>query len=124
MRPNPTIPSVEPVSSSPRKLSAHEERHSRYRLSHVETTAHGSGHAWRLSGRKIAVSAGGAANAFIVPARVGGDVDDAAGIGLFLVSPGQPGVEVHPYPTQDGASEGGSRRAECLAFRVWCFAGT
>ena len=83
---------------------AHEERQSRYRLAHVETTAHGSGHAWRLSGRKIAVPAGGAANAFIVTARVSGGVDDAAGIGLFLVSPGQPGVEVRAYPTQDGAS--------------------
>jgi alkylation response protein AidB-like acyl-CoA dehydrogenase len=83
---------------------AHEERRSRYRLAHVETTAHGSGHAWRLSGRKIAVPAGGTANAFIVPARVSGGVDDVAGIGLFLVSPGQPGVEVRAYPTQDGAS--------------------
>jgi alkylation response protein AidB-like acyl-CoA dehydrogenase len=85
---------------------AHEERRSRYRLAHVETTAHGSGHAWRLSGRKIAVPAGGAANAFIVSARVSetSGVDDEAGIGLFLVSPGQPGVEVRSYPTQDGAS--------------------
>ena len=84
---------------------AHEERHSRYRLAHVETKAHGSGHAWRLSGEKIAVPAGGAANAFIVPARVGeGSVDDAAAIGLFLVSPGQPGVDVRAYPLQDGAS--------------------
>jgi len=83
---------------------AHEERQSRYRLAHVETTAHGSGHAWRLSGRKISVPAGGAANAFIVSARVAGGVDDAAGIGLFLVSPGQPGAEVRSYPTQDGAS--------------------
>ncbi len=85
---------------------AHEERRSRYRLAHVETTAHGSGHAWRLNGRKIAVPAGGAANAFIVSARVGeaSAVDDPAGIALFLVSPGQPGVEVRSYPTQDGAS--------------------
>jgi hypothetical protein len=83
---------------------AHEERHSRYRLSHVETTAHGSGGSWRLSGQKIAVPAGATANAFIVPARVSGAVDDAAGIGIFLVSPGQPGVEVRGYPTQDGAS--------------------
>ena len=83
---------------------AHEERHSRYRLAHVETTAHGSGHAWRLSGRKIAVPAGGAANAFIVTARVRGAVDDADGVGVFLVSPGQPGVEVRAYPMQDGSS--------------------
>jgi hypothetical protein len=83
---------------------AHEERHSRYRLGHVETTAHGSGHAWRISGTKIAVPAGGAANAFIVSARVSGGVDDAGGVGLFLVAPGQPGVEVRAYPRQDGAS--------------------
>jgi alkylation response protein AidB-like acyl-CoA dehydrogenase len=83
---------------------AHEERHSRYRLAHVETKAHGSGGSWRLSGTKIVVPAGAAANAFIVSARVSGDVDDPAGVGLFLVSPGQPGVEVRPYPTQDGAS--------------------
>ncbi|MEO7115229.1 MAG: acyl-CoA dehydrogenase family protein, partial [Caldimonas sp.] len=83
---------------------AHEERHSRYRLGHVETTAHGSGHSWRLSGTKIVVPAGGAADAFIVSARVSGDVDDGAGVGLFLVSPGQPGVEVRTYPMQDGAS--------------------
>ena len=83
---------------------AHEERHSRYRLAHVETKAHGSGHAWRLSGRKIAVPAGGVANAFIVTARVRGAVDDADGVGIFLVSPGQPGVEVEAYPMQDGSS--------------------
>jgi alkylation response protein AidB-like acyl-CoA dehydrogenase len=83
---------------------AHEERRSRYRLAHVETTAHGSGASWRLSGRKIAVPAGASAAAFIVPARVSGAIDDAAGISLFLVSPGQPGVEVRGYPTQDGAS--------------------
>src|SRR3982751_2798747 len=83
---------------------AHEERHSRYRLAHVDTRAHGSGHAWRLSGTKIAVPAGAVANAFIVSARVSGGVDEAAGVGLFLVSPGQPGVEVRAYPTQDGGS--------------------
>jgi hypothetical protein len=41
---------------------------------------------------------------FIVSARTGGDVDDPAGVALFLVSRGEPGVEVKPYPTQDGAA--------------------
>jgi alkylation response protein AidB-like acyl-CoA dehydrogenase len=50
------------------------------------------------------VPAGGVANAFVVSARVGGAVDDAAGVGVFLVSPGQPGVELQPYPMQDGSS--------------------
>ena len=83
---------------------AQEERHSRYRLGHVETKAVQSGGTWRLTGTKIAVPAGGAAGAFIVSARTSGEVGDAAGVALFLVSKGEPGVEVKPYPTQDGAS--------------------
>ena len=81
---------------------AHEERHSRYRLDHVETTAQPHDRAWRLSGAKIVVPAGSQASVFIVSARVSSG--DGAGVGLFLVAPGQPGVEVKAYPTQDGAS--------------------
>ena len=58
---------------------------------------------WRLSGAKIVVPAGDEADAFIVPARVSGAVDDAAGIGLFLVSTRRAGRRVRGYPTQDGA---------------------
>ena len=83
---------------------AHEERHSRYRLGHVETKAVRKGGNWQLSGTKTVVPAGGAAGAFIVSARTGGGVDDGAGVALFLVSKGEPGVEVKVYPTQDGAS--------------------
>ncbi|HWK85316.1 MAG TPA: acyl-CoA dehydrogenase family protein [Caldimonas sp.] len=83
---------------------AQEERHSRYRLHHVETQARQSGGNWQLSGTKTVVPAGGEAAAFIVSARTGGTVDDPAGVALFLVSKGEPGVEVRPYPTQDGAT--------------------
>ena len=83
---------------------AHEERHSRYRLNHVETKAHHNGGNWQLSGTKTVVPAGGAAGAFIVSARVSGGVDDGAGVALFLVSRGERGVEVKSYPTQDSAS--------------------
>ena len=83
---------------------ANEERHSRYRLDHVETTATRSGDGWRLAGTKIAVPAGGSADAFIVSARVSGGVDDGAGVALFLVDKSGAGVTVKPYPTQDGAS--------------------
>ena len=87
-----------------RVVLAHQERNARYRLAHVETTAkHGSG-SWQLSGVKTVVPAGAQAGAFIVPARVSGAVDDAAGIALFLVSKGEAGVKVRGYPTQDGAS--------------------
>jgi alkylation response protein AidB-like acyl-CoA dehydrogenase len=87
-----------------RVVLAHEERHSRYRLDHVETTAtHVSG-TWQLSGTKIVVPAGGSAAAFIVSARVEGEVGDAGGVALFLVSRGEPGVDVRAYPTQDDGS--------------------
>ena len=83
---------------------AHEERHSRYRLDHVETKATHTGGNWQLTGTKIVVPAGSAAGAFIVSARVSGNDDDGAGVALFLVSKGEPGVEVRACPTQDGAS--------------------
>jgi alkylation response protein AidB-like acyl-CoA dehydrogenase len=82
---------------------AHQERATRYRLAHTETTAKQVGDGWRLSGLKSIVPAGAHASAFIVPARVGGAVDDAAGIALFLVDKGETGVTVRGYPTQDGA---------------------
>jgi alkylation response protein AidB-like acyl-CoA dehydrogenase len=83
---------------------AQEERRSRYRLGHIETRAAPSGTAWQLSGTKIVVPAGGAADAFIVSARVSGDVDDGNGVALFLVAKDSAGVKVRPYTTQDGAS--------------------
>ncbi|MEO6745880.1 MAG: acyl-CoA dehydrogenase family protein [Caldimonas sp.] len=83
---------------------AHQERAARYRLSHVTTKAEHAGGTWQLSGKKIMVPAGTHTGAFIVPARVSGSDDDEAGIGLFIVSKGEGGVEVRGYPTQDGAS--------------------
>ena len=82
---------------------AHQERSARYRLAHVETTATNVGGTWQLTGLKSVVPAGAHANAFIVPARVSGALDDPAGIALFLVSKGGNGVSVRGYPTQDGA---------------------
>jgi alkylation response protein AidB-like acyl-CoA dehydrogenase len=83
---------------------AQEERRSRYRLSYVETKATRAGDAWSVSGTKIVVPAGAAADAFIVSARVSGAVDDGNGVALFLIAKDALGVQVHPYPTQDGAS--------------------
>ncbi|MEP7299681.1 MAG: acyl-CoA dehydrogenase family protein [Burkholderiales bacterium] len=82
---------------------AHQERGSRYRLAHVETTAKNTHGNWQLTGTKTLVPAGAHAGAFIVPARVSGAVGDAAGVALFLVSRGESGVKVRGYPTQDGA---------------------
>jgi len=83
---------------------AQEERHSRYRLAHVET---------RAETMKAPACPPPGTTVFVplscqVPplcsARTGGAVDDPAGVGLFVVSRGEPGVEIRPYPRQDGAS--------------------
>jgi alkylation response protein AidB-like acyl-CoA dehydrogenase len=94
------------ASGTERVVLAHQERAARYQLAHVETTAtHVSG-SWQLSGLKSLVPAGEHAGAFIVPARVKGvaneDANDPAGIALFIVSKGTPGLTVRGYPTQDG----------------------
>lgn len=80
-----------------------QERGARYRLSHVATDARSAASGWSLSGVKSVVPAGDVADAFIVPARVSGDIDDADGIGLFLVEADAPGVTTRGYSTQDGA---------------------
>jgi alkylation response protein AidB-like acyl-CoA dehydrogenase len=80
---------------------AHQERAARYRLEHVTTRATRQGDGWRLEGAKSLVPAGDEADAFVVPARISGDVAAKAGIGLFLVERGS--AQVRGYPTQDGA---------------------
>ena len=82
---------------------AHQERAARYRLHHVATRAEGGDGGWRLSGAKSVVPAGDEADAFVVPARISGAVDDPAGIGLFLVERGAAGSTIGGHPTQDGA---------------------
>ncbi|HSI52286.1 MAG TPA: acyl-CoA dehydrogenase family protein [Ideonella sp.] len=82
---------------------AHQEAGARYKLRHVTTRAHQTATGWTLDGVKSVVPAGDEADAFIVPARVSGDVDSEAGIALFLVERGAAGITVKGYPTQDGA---------------------
>ena len=83
---------------------AHAEDRARYDLRHVATRAVRQGEGWVLTGRKIAVLAGGEADRLIVSARVSGGASDAAGVGLFLVDPKAAGVTVETYPTVDGGS--------------------
>ena len=81
---------------------AHQERAARYRLNHVGTAATQSGSSWIVTGAKSIVPVGDKADAFIVPARVSGAVDDAAGVALFLVERSAGGVTTRGYGTQDG----------------------
>jgi alkylation response protein AidB-like acyl-CoA dehydrogenase len=81
---------------------AHIERHSRYDLGDVATTAKRDGDGWLLSGAKSVVLHGDCADRLIVTARTGGSQRDRGGIGLFLVEAGAEGVARRGYPTQDG----------------------
>ena len=94
---------------------AHQERNARYRLNQVATSAKKSGNGWQLSGQKNVVPAADEADAFVVPARIGGAEADAQGIGLFLVDKGAKGVAIQPYPTQDGARAGELKLADTPA---------
>lgn len=82
---------------------AHQERGARYHLDRVATRAVAAGDGHCLSGVKSVVPAGDEADAFIVPAHLGGTDDDDSGIALFLVERGASGVTLRGYPTQDGA---------------------
>ncbi len=82
---------------------AHQERGARYHLDRVATRAVAAAGGHRLTGVKSVVPAGDEADAFIVPANLGGADDDDSGIALFLVERASAGVTVRGYPTQDGA---------------------
>jgi alkylation response protein AidB-like acyl-CoA dehydrogenase len=71
---------------------AQQERGSRFDLHRVATSAEASGNGFRLTGEKIAVLDGGAADAIVVVARTAGAAADHRGISLFLVPKAAPGV--------------------------------
>ncbi len=91
------------VAAGKLKLAfAHVERHSRYNLADVSTTARKDGAGYVLDGAKSVVIHGDAADRIFVTARMAGERRDRNGIGLFLIDPGTPGVTRRGYPTQDG----------------------
>ena len=94
------LPSV--VDGSMKLAFAHWEPDSRYSLSQIETTARREAGFWVINGRKSVVLHGAVADLLIVSARTSGQPDDAHGISLFFVNPGEPGVAGREYPTYDG----------------------
>jgi alkylation response protein AidB-like acyl-CoA dehydrogenase len=81
---------------------AHGEPASRYSPAHVQTTARMEGGQWVINGRKSVVLHGAVADLLIVSARTSGNANDAHGISLFFVNPGEQGVSGREYPTYDG----------------------
>lgn len=81
---------------------AHEEPESRYDLQRVATLARRDAHCYVLDGRKAVVPFGAEADLLVVSARTSGEVNDAAGISLFMIAAGTAGVKVRGYPNIDG----------------------
>jgi alkylation response protein AidB-like acyl-CoA dehydrogenase len=81
---------------------AHDEPDSHYEPSRVATRAARSGNAWVLDGVKAVVQHAEHADVFVVSARTGGNVDDEAGISLFLVPATARGLTLRGYPVIDG----------------------
>jgi pimeloyl-CoA dehydrogenase small subunit len=91
------------VAAGKMKLAfAHVERHSRYDLADVGTTARKDGSGYILDGAKSVVIHGDSADRVFVTARISGDRRRRDGIGLFLVDPATQGFSRRGYPTQDG----------------------
>lgn len=82
------------------------ERHSRYDLFDVSTSARRTGTGFTLSGTKYAVVNGGHADTLIVSARVSGGRRDTRGVGLFVVPSTAKGVSRRSAPGQDGIGVG------------------
>lgn len=78
------------------------ERHSRFDLHDVTTTATPRASGWSLHGAKASVWHGDQADRLIVSARLSGQQRDRDGIGLFLVDPSAPGLVRRPLTRVDG----------------------
>jgi len=81
---------------------AYAESQSRYNLSDCLTRAEKSGDGWTLSGEKVWVLNGHAADQIIVAARTGGDQLDEAGLSLFIVDGDAKGLTRIRVPGMDG----------------------
>ena len=81
---------------------AHGEPDAQHEFNQVQTRAKRVGAQWQLDGVKAVVQHGEQADVFVLSARSAGAVDDEAGISLFLVPAGTPGLTLRGYPTIDG----------------------
>ncbi|MEM0954911.1 MAG: acyl-CoA dehydrogenase family protein, partial [Pseudomonadota bacterium] len=79
------------------------EANSRYTLADVSTVAVKSTAGYTLSGKKISVLNGAAADQLIVSARTSGDRRDPYGVSLFIVPANAGGVTRESYPLVDGS---------------------
>lgn len=96
----------ETIAGSATLAFANEEPQSHFDLTEVATRAKRSRDVWTLTGAKAVVVQLEAATRILVSARIAGEPGEAAGIGLFLVEAGAPGLVVRGYPMIDGGRGG------------------
>jgi alkylation response protein AidB-like acyl-CoA dehydrogenase len=77
------------------------EEQSRFDTCDVQTRAERRGAGWRLGGKKRFVLNGHAADHVVVSARTAGEKRDRAGVSLFVVDPGMPGVTIRKVDCMD-----------------------
>ena len=95
------IPGI--IEGQRRLALAHQERHSRFDLADVSTTAKSDGAGgYTLDGEKMVVLGGDSADTLIVVARTAGGRHDRNGISLLTVNATAAGVKRTGYATQDG----------------------
>ncbi|MFK7733700.1 MAG: acyl-CoA dehydrogenase family protein [Pseudomonadales bacterium] len=97
------------IDGSKQWAFAFAELQSGYNLAAIGLSAEGGG-PYQLSGEKIAVVNGEAADYFIVSARTSGNAGDKSGISLFVVDGASEGVSREAFTTVDG------RRAANIRF--------
>ena len=83
---------------------AFTERHSRYNLADIETTASNTGEGYIINGSKSIVIHGSTADKLIVSARISGESRDEQGISLFIVDANAEGIKRRSYQMVDGLS--------------------
>lgn len=83
-------------------VPAHAEAGARYALACVQTQARREGDGWRIDGAKSAVVMGHDADRLLVSARTSGALDEPAGISLFVLERGTPGLSSTCYAGIDG----------------------
>lgn len=81
---------------------AHAECEARFDLSKVETIAKKTAHGWQVSGTKVAVLDGRAADVIIVSAQIHSPSASSSGLGLFLVPSDAPGLAFNDFPRLGG----------------------
>ncbi len=81
---------------------AYAERESRFNPAAIATVAQKSGAAYRLSGEKVFVLNGHAADALVVSARTSGSRGDRDGVSAFVLDAKTPGLSVRSIKTMDG----------------------